>query len=124
MDPTRAGPSRRGSRARRTRQQIRQQTLPVGNLYVNPSSECRLPRSAHDVQSLLPLTGFCQEDFSVKDPSERNTTQGPGIKIFRVEEIGPFRACASTERDLDLGEGIDSDFGVESEPEEFEVESF
>jgi hypothetical protein len=124
MDPARAGPSRRGGRGRRTRQQIRQQTLPVGNLYVNPSSECRLPRSAHDVQSPLPLTGFCQEDCSFKDPSEGNTTQGPGIEIFRAEEIGHFRACASTERDLDLGEGIDSDFGVESEPEEFEVESF
>jgi hypothetical protein len=107
MGPTRVGPSSRGRRARWTRQHIRQQTLPVGNLYVNPSSECRLPRSAHDVESLLPPTGLCQEDCSVKDASEVKTTQGPGIEIFRAEEIGHFRACASTERDLDLGEDAD-----------------
>jgi hypothetical protein len=122
MDPTRARASRRRGRARRTQQQIRQQTLPVWNVHV--SNGLRVPADAQDVQTFPPLTDILQEDCGIQDPAEGNTTHGPVIGSSGSGDLGHFRVLAAAERGLDLEEGIDIDHGGESDPEEFEDDIF
>lgn len=122
MEPTRRGRSRRGGRARRTREQIHQQTLPAGNMY--SAHENRPPTSAHDVQALLPLPGIVPEEDDIQDPSQGNTTEQPCSGSFRTRDIGHYSVQTSFYPLLDFTESVESGIGRESEPEEFEGDSF
>jgi hypothetical protein len=122
MDPTRARASRSRGRARLNQQEIRHQTLPVGNEYT--SNEIRLPADAQDLQTFPPLIESSQEHCDIQDPSEGNTTQDPGIDSFRSGDICHSRAFAAAESYLDPGESKDNDHGGESDPEEFEDDCY